>query len=959
MTERRPTRAYSVGSRTEHNKRKLRVELLAAEHNNRARAFSVGSRAKMPRSELYRGVIQTALLSNIAQEHAANATNNNGKSSKSLSAPMLVQKGPGSIDPMDDLMEIDFTSKTSIDNCASNKTMSQPVTVPVKRFDELSNIGLSIQYGGGSRPSSGYVEMRPGANHQDSAIGTNQYGYMEMKPVGSSGGSSASVGGGGSSSRGDNYPHISSPSTSPLRSITSSKVILQSSGGRNNNYMDMTPRSLRQVDHPISASPQGSSDDYLNMSPIGSTHNDDKAMEVDLPKILSAPEGYLEMSWGKSAAGSSASSTSTVNNNNNSCSGGGGGGGSSSSGNNSNNNLLDKPSSDEYINMNFKEVGNSSEPRTSSLPIAIQQFNKFSQDMHKIGNIPTSNSLHLGGLLTKGSRSRCDSKDSGIVTPSDSHTSIFPFSPASPSKQFVGTGEENNLPRKCMVDASTGTVRLSEDHVDGPNMPWFPSTSTTTPTTTPIDGVPSQNPIAEYMDLSTSSGSTNLPPVDVLSNNYADMTLRSTKNDSVVKKLANNHKTDASSEYVNCGPQYTSKQSPTVQKSLPLSCSSSGGEYAIVNPALMRRLNPVDQSLSLTSPNAPLSVDITMTTTSIAAQKKSILVTIGGRGKNNVDKLPTSSTSGFKPISTIDEQQLTKGTSTTTSNPSTKDSWRPRFSASTFSRQLSERISLQAVSPATTIDNSGSDASGYELLQMRSDISMPYQGRILSRPNSVNSEKISSPASLIGQPNSTRPNSANSDRLPTISTSSSSSTLCGSSSSSQTLCYGGGGSKSQSPLTTTIRPQSFTENDSRVESVIGASHIASRPPSVSSERELHYASLDLPPPTSSNKLEVDIASAAASSATTAAAKSNSMSGDSSSSSPSPNANTETHQEQPTFTYAQIDFIKSENINASNSSGSGGEGSIASSSSTYSTTTTITTNEQQSQMRQQMSQPSIN
>lgn len=913
----------------------------------------------MPRSELYRGVIQTALLSNIAQEHAANATNNNGKSSKSLSAPMLVQKGPGSIDPMDDLMEIDFTSKTSIDNCASNKTMSQPVSVPTKRFDELSEIGLSSKYGG-SRPSSGYVEMRPGANHQDSVIGTNQYGYMEMRPVGSAGGSSTA--GGSCSSRGDNssYPHISSPSTSPLKSITLSKVIPQSSGGRNNNYMDMTPRALRQVDHPISASPQGSSDDYLNMSPIGSTHNDDKAMEVDLPKILSAPEGYMEMGWGKSAAGSSVSSTSTINNNNNS---GGGGGGSSSSGNNSNNNLLDKPLSDEYINMNFKDVSNSSEPRQSSLPITIQQFNKFSQDMHKIGNIPTSNSLHLGGLLTKSSRSRCDSKDSGIVTPSDSHTSIFPFSPASPSKQFAGIGDENNLPRKCMVDASTGTVRLSEDEVDEPNMLWFPSTSTTTPTTTPVDGIPSTYPNTEYMDLSC--GSSALPPVDVLSNNYADMTLRSSsKNDSVVKKSSNDQNTGATAEYINCGPQYTSKQPSTVQKSLPLSCSPSGGEYAIVNPALMRRLNPaIADQLSL-SPNTPLSADITMASTSIAAQKKSVLVTIG-RGKNVIDKLPTSSATGFKPISTIDEQQLTK-TTTTTSNP-TKDSWRPRFSASTFSRQLSERISSQAVSSAATADNSGNDASGYELLQMRSDISMPYQGRILSRPNSVNSEKISSPASLIGQPNLTRPNSANSDRLPTISTSSSSSTLCGSSSSSQTLCYGGGGSKSQSPLTTTIRPQSFSENDSRTESTIGSSHIASRPPSVSSERELHYASLDLPP-TSSNKLEVDIVSAAASSATAAAAKSNSMSGDSSSSSPSPNANTETHQEQPTFTYAQIDFIKSENINGTNSSssvGGGGGASISSSSSTYTTTTpTITTNEQQSQMRQQMSQqqsvqPSIN
>lgn len=184
------------------------------------------------------------------------------------------------------------------------------------------------------------------------------------------------------------------------------------------------------------------------------------------------------------------------------------------------------------------------------------------------------------------------------------------------------------------------------------------------------------------------------------------------------------------------------------------------------------------------------------------------------------------------------------------------------------------------------------------MLHIRSDTNISYQaGRVVTtRPNSVNSEKISktSTASL------TRPNSVNCDRLPTTSTSSSTSTLCGSSSSSSTLC----GSKCQSPLQ---RPQSFSETDS-ISTTCAV--ITSRPPSVSSERGLHYASLDLPATDGnkpSSKLKVDIG-VATNAIDLQPQSSKSSSGDSSTS-PSPNANN-VQMEQPSFTYAQIDFAKS-------------------------------------------------
>lgn len=81
----RPIRAYSVGSRLEHNKRKMRVDMLSAEHSNnttsRVRAFSVGSRAKVARSDLYRGLINsTNLLKANSQDIAnLNTTINNNK----------------------------------------------------------------------------------------------------------------------------------------------------------------------------------------------------------------------------------------------------------------------------------------------------------------------------------------------------------------------------------------------------------------------------------------------------------------------------------------------------------------------------------------------------------------------------------------------------------------------------------------------------------------------------------------------------------------------------------------------------------------------------------------------------------------------------------------------------------------------------------------------------------------
>lgn len=89
MFNERPVRAYSVGSRLEHNKRKMRLETIVTDHqlNNttsRVRAFSVGSRAKVARSDVYKGLANSTNLTKANSQDIVNlsfAMNNNNKTS--------------------------------------------------------------------------------------------------------------------------------------------------------------------------------------------------------------------------------------------------------------------------------------------------------------------------------------------------------------------------------------------------------------------------------------------------------------------------------------------------------------------------------------------------------------------------------------------------------------------------------------------------------------------------------------------------------------------------------------------------------------------------------------------------------------------------------------------------------------------------------------------------------------
>lgn len=347
---------------------------------------------------------------------------------------------------------------------------------------------------------------------------------------------------------------------------------------------------------------------------------------------------------------------------------------------------------------------------------------------------------------------------------------------------------------------------------------------------------------------------------------------------------------DENRDYVNCNTgKSKSTNSTTVTKQNEKPKDDGAGEYALMNP---RRI--VAQQPPLSSGNVPLTLPST---------KKSILVT----SNNNPDKVLANTQSktsidGFKPIAShMDNEMLMNG-------PKPSQSYGRQFSAPLEKHRMHSN-----------------DSSGYELLELRASNSTHNVGPTninnrTTRPNSVNSEKTSKysiqDGSSVAFTPLMRPNSANSERQVNCSLSSSAlasneSTMpnagnCSSlTSSSSTLC--GSGTITRPHSSTFLSSGSENSQASRPSSVVSISDpqpgqgtlttsIASRPPSVSSERELHYASLDLPPSSSSTTPIAGVSNGTYNATA--------------------NAVIET---QPSCTYSQIDFIKSQENNNNSSS----------------------------------------
>lgn len=345
-------------------------------------------------------------------------------------------------------------------------------------------------------------------------------------------------------------------------------------------------------------------------------------------------------------------------------------------------------------------------------------------------------------------------------------------------------------------------------------------------------------------------------------------------------------------DYVNCiggQPKAASASAATVgvrkDSVKTATVDDNAGDYAVMNPATTRRI--VTQAPPLNAaPSVPSVYPV--------ATKKSVLVT----SNNNPDKVlantqTKTSHDGFKPITPQADNEIMK---------------KANLPFTSFNRQHSAPVDKPR-KPST-------DNGGYELLELRGSSSAHTVGTNsrIARPNSVNSEKTTFTPLM-------RPNSANSERqthstyslVSAANTSanecsslmSSSSTLCGSGTitrphSSTFLSSGSDYSQTSRPssVISVVDPQQVSANNAPAAT---ATAITSRPPSVSSERELHYASLDLPPCSSSTA--VTVANNIGNLPTGAALIQNPIAG----------------AEAPSFTYAQIDFVKStEHNNPSNS-----------------------------------------
>ncbi|XP_054083947.1 insulin receptor substrate 1 isoform X2 [Zeugodacus cucurbitae] len=181
--EERPKRSYSIGSKIDKNKIKRlgnSNEILHDTNAVRVRAFSVGSRAKIPKCDLQRAVLfprsrfnQSCISNNSLNFGTEDAGYkfelNTNCDKKSTSAPILAQNGHVSVDCMSDLMEIDF-SKSS-----SHKTHGKVVPVSGKCSDASLN---EIRGYFASKPDSELSQTLPlkPTNNEES-------GYLEMKPL--------------------------------------------------------------------------------------------------------------------------------------------------------------------------------------------------------------------------------------------------------------------------------------------------------------------------------------------------------------------------------------------------------------------------------------------------------------------------------------------------------------------------------------------------------------------------------------------------------------------------------------------------------------------------------------------------------------------------------------------------------------------------------------------------------
>ncbi|XP_021930938.1 insulin receptor substrate 1 isoform X3 [Zootermopsis nevadensis] len=834
----RPMRAYSVGSRPDAMKRTNRLDIVNQTDALRVRAFSVGSRTvnKLSSRALAYDLYMTRQHPMLTPphhpggHHLTPTPTAGGK--KSLSAPLLCNSWSGggtlrhhlhgsshsSVEPMDDLMEMDFTrnsrikpkanpggnkledrtsvingyvdmsSRSTASKQADTKSGNMVAASPPKSVIPTISSKTNVDYHAQSPPVPTPVKLIGSSSMSPKNVGP----YMEMRP-GSSPPAKSSVVQRKTSTVDPPFPEIKVLSSQP----TSDGL---SDGTQNTSslspYMEMKSE-LYHHSFPVSSGCQNRKptspiqEEYMDMAKPSSVESSmgvstvARTAPVDTPQPKKPPEGYVEMAWTGGSKPSHRSSLETYRSN-----------------------------SEDYMNLSFEGRGNSKRKdkrkgRYSSQPIAIQareleagtvtgksQSSSTSPVYSLSGLIGRKHSSgtppkvpppaflplgHTSGISPSSSPSstlrrthnhkanRRDSiENTGLTTPTGSSVTIFPFSlnsPGSPMKPFPGQQQNKSqlpplatapgtdinyeLSRKCLVDATSGTVRLSY-----PGDPYSPESTTTTPD-------------------SSSSSSEQPTPVNVESLN--DL---------------NKVESPRIHNYVNYSPLHRSKEEPV---------------YAVMRPVPSRKISVPARVMNLKTD----SMDLT-------------------------------------PI---------------------PDSWKPQ---STAMFCLSETVSTPKLVTSSTV------APNKEAVQF-------------GRQNVTASDnKVGKVGTIAWQPSGSSTRPADASNIGKISRQPSGSSL----------------GSAEGAISRQL-------SNSSVESVVAGpassvsvgSPTSSRPPSVSSERELHYASLDLAPSGSEGE---------DGSRSPHSIKAQGSLTESSTSSPSPNPVNQGTGESA-FTYAEIDFAKSEGL----------------------------------------------
>ena len=869
--------------------------------SSRVRAFSVGSRTanKLNSRALAYDLYMThqhPMLTpphHLGRHHLTTAPTAGGK--KSLSAPLLCNAWSGSgisrqnargnshssVKPMDDLMEMDFTRNSrgrpklsrggskledrpsvidgyvdmslhstcsrqgdvkaanmvavsppkSVIPTVSPKTVDyhaqrQPISTPAKLTSSVS-----------PKTVGPYLEMRPGSSPPTKCsvvqrkTATVQSPFPEIKVLNNQ---NTSVGFCTSS---QNFSNVS-----PYMEIKND--VYQHGAPINSGCQSRKPTSPIEEEYMDMSKPGGVSSDENYRRVSGVVHT----APLDTPQPKKAPEGYMEMAW---RGGSKPSHHLPLE--------------------------AYRPNSEEYMNLSFEGNENSMRNCTgqyTSQPIAIQaceveagitagkpqsssnspvfSLSSLVDRKHSAGTppkVPPPASLPLSNAssTSPGSSPTCSLRhnnnlkttrqdsieNNGLATPTGSTGTIFPFSlnsPGSPMKPFPGQqqnrsqvpslatapGAELNyeFSRKCLVDATSGTMRLS-----------YPEVSCS-PESTPV--------------TSDSSSSTCEHPTDL-------------QND------LNKDGSPGEHSYVNCSPPHRSKEEPVY------------GEYAPMRPVPVtsRKISTPARVINLKTESTDL---MTIPDYKSLSQKPPNTAMFCVSDEAGTPKVVTSSATA------------------------------PNKEAVQFGRQNVTGCGSKVGRVGTTARQlSGSSTRPAEANNGGGTSRQPSGSS--TRPAEANNG-----GGISRQPSgsSTRPAEANSGG-------SISRQLSGSSTRSTEANNGGSISRQPSGSSLGSAEESVSRqfSGSSVESVVtvpaaavaGSSPTSSRPPSVSSERELHYASLDLAPSSSEGE---------DGSRSPHTIKTQGSLTESSTSSPSPNPISQGTGELA-FTYAEIDFAKSEGL----------------------------------------------